>query len=116
MLVPMGYDVHITRGDWWEDDRERIDDQEWTSCVERDPDLTITGEVSASTPAGETLTYRNDLLAMWSAHPSGEPIPFDFRDGRVVVKNPDDSILAKMIEVAAELNALVQGDEGETYP
>ncbi len=116
MLVRMGYDVHITRGDWWDDDRERITDDEWTTVVERDPDLEITGEVSASTPAGETLTYRNELLAMWTAHPSGEPVPFDFRHGRVVVKNPDDSILAKMIEVAGSLNAVVQGDEGETYP
>ncbi|MCC5951689.1 MAG: hypothetical protein JJU45_06290 [Acidimicrobiia bacterium] len=112
----MGYDVHITRGDWWEDDREHIGGHEWTRVVQRDPDLTITGEVSASTPAGETLTYRSELLAMWTAHPSSEPIPFDFRDGRVVVKNPDESILAKMIEVAANLNAAVQGDEGETYP
>ncbi len=112
----MGYDVHVTRGDWWEDDGERIADQEWRDLVDRDPDLTMTGEVSVETPTGETLTYRSELLALWTGHPEDGPIPFDFRDGRIVVKNPDDATMAKLIEIAPTLGAQVQGDEGETYP
>jgi hypothetical protein len=39
----------------------------------------------------------------------------DWREGRIVVKNPDGAILARMREVASALNARVQGDDGEAY-
>jgi hypothetical protein len=39
----------------------------------------------------------------------------DFREGRIVVKNPDDSAIARMLEVAKRLNAHVEGDDGEFY-
>jgi len=37
-------------------------------------------------------------------------------DGEIVVKNPDDPVLAKLIDVAQRLGAHVIGDDGETYP
>ncbi len=111
----MGYDVHITRGDWWDKGAATISDDEWRQHVEADTELTMAGQVSATAPSGETLTYRNPLLANWLGHPSGSPIPFDFRGGCVVVKNPDDSVIQKMRAIAASLGARVQGDEGEFY-
>jgi hypothetical protein len=39
----------------------------------------------------------------------------DWRDGQVVVKNPDEILLGKMCEIAAALGARVLGDEGEFY-
>jgi hypothetical protein len=36
----MGYAVHITRGDWWDQESARISDHEWWDVVDRDPDLT----------------------------------------------------------------------------
>lgn len=111
----MGYDVHITRGDWWDQESIRISDQEWLDVVHRDPDLTLTGEVTATTPGGETLGYVSPLLAAWNTHPDGGPVPFDFREGRVIVKNPDDAALEKMRSVATALAARVQGDGGEFY-
>jgi hypothetical protein len=40
---------------------------------------------------------------------------FDFRDGRIVVKNPDQATIAKMVAIAESLGARVQGDDGELY-
>lgn len=40
---------------------------------------------------------------------------FDYRDGCIVVKNPDEEIRRKMYFIASALGALVQGDEGERY-
>jgi hypothetical protein len=40
---------------------------------------------------------------------------FDFQDGDVVVKNPDEEILKKMWLIAQALGAKVQGDDGEIY-
>ena len=77
--------------------------------------MTLTGEVTATTTSGETIGYANPLLATWNAHPDDGPVPFDFRKGRVVVKNPDDATLEKMRSLAAALTARVQGDEGEFY-
>jgi hypothetical protein len=41
---------------------------------------------------------------------------FDFRDGNVTVKNPDEPTIAKMQEFAQKLGAHLQGDDGEVYP
>ncbi len=40
---------------------------------------------------------------------------FDFRDGCISVKNPDEKILRKMHQIASQLDAKVLGDEGEEY-
>jgi hypothetical protein len=39
----------------------------------------------------------------------------DFRDGEIVVKNPDEATVARMIAAARRLGARVEGDDGETY-
>ena len=67
-------------------------------------------------PAGETLHYKNEHLANWTGHPSGDDVPLDFRRGQVVVKkDPDAPTIARMIELAATLGARVQGDDGAWY-
>ncbi len=40
---------------------------------------------------------------------------FDFRDGCISVKNPDEKILRKMHQIASQLDAKVLGVEGEEY-
>jgi hypothetical protein len=40
---------------------------------------------------------------------------FDSSDGAVVVKNPDEAVLAKLLAVAGHLGARVVGDDGEVY-
>lgn len=111
----MGYDLHITRKELWFEDGPDIDDSEWRAYVASDPELRITGVAEAPLPDGGALRYESPLMAEWRRRSGGETVWFDFRDGRVVVKNPDDEIIAKMRQIAAALRARVQGDEGEFY-
>lgn len=116
----MGYDVHITLADDWGDSSNTpIALDRWLQYVESDPDMRLDGYAEASTPDG-TLRYENEGLAVWttfSGHDvNGNRAWFDYRDGRIVVKNPDDEILTKMISIANALGANVIGDEGERYP
>lgn len=111
----MGYDLHITRKAEWSSAGDDIPSSEWQALVATDPSLKIMGEVAADTGSGASISYKSENLALWSGHPSGVEIPFDFRKGRIVVKNPDGPILKKMLSLAERLQAKVQGDEGEVY-
>jgi hypothetical protein len=105
----MGYDLHVTRGD-----SKPIGEAEWRAYVAGDAEFDLTGVAEAQTPDG-TLRYENPGLTCWSGHPSGERVWFDLRGGRVVVKNPDEPTIGKMLVVAHGLRARVEGDEGEIY-
>lgn len=107
--------MHITRARHWTDsDASPIGEGDWARLVGSDPDLEMTGVAEADTSDG-TLRYENRGLAVWRGHPSGEKVWFDFRRGRVVVKNPDEATIEKMLVVAQGLGARVVGDDGETY-
>ena len=114
----MGYDIHITRKQDWFEDEPQISAEEWSAYIASDPSMRLDGYAEASTPDG-VLRYENDGLAVWigySRHGAGGNMAwFDFRNGDVVIKNPDPEILKKMWSVAQALKAKVQGDEGETY-
>ncbi|MEV4334791.1 hypothetical protein AB0K02_30465 [Streptomyces sp. NPDC049597] len=116
----MGYDVHITRRDfWWDEEGEPIGADEWTAVVKGDPELEMAGAAEAAVEGGDAvLRYENPLLARMVTHPAvdTEGAWLDLREGVITVKNPDDVLLAKMKAVAALLNAKVQGDDGEDYP
>ena len=116
----MGYDLHITRADDWVDESyPSIPLKEWLDYVESDPEMRLDNVAEADTPDG-TLRYENVGLAVWTAYArdgeAGNHAWFDFRNGRIVVKNPDEQIIAKMCRVADALQARVQGDDGEFYP
>lgn len=116
----MGYDVHITRAeDWTESHDFPIPLHEWLAYVRDDGEMRL-DRVAIATIKGEpVLAYENDGLAVWLAYSkhqeSGNMAWFDHRDGCVVVKNPDDEILAKMKAIATKIKARVIGDEGEEY-
>jgi hypothetical protein len=65
------------------------------------------------------LTYENDGLAVWVAYSGhqrvGNKAWFDYRTGRIIVKNPDDEIIQKMKAIALHSKARVVGDDGEEY-
>lgn len=111
----VGYDVHVVRGAEWSGGLEPIESDEWRRLIEVSADLVLVSSVEATTPAGETLRYMNPDLAAWTGHPSGIEVPFDFRAGRVVVKNPDEATIDRLRGVARSLGARVQGDDGEFY-
>ncbi|ROR46495.1 hypothetical protein [Kitasatospora cineracea] len=47
--------------------------------------------------------------------PSLVMVPMWWNAGRIVSKNPSDAVIATMCRVAKELDARVQGDDGEYY-
>jgi hypothetical protein len=117
----MGYDVHITRAAEWTDSKSHpITLPEWFTYIRSDPEMRLEGIAQVALPSDDSLAYENPGLAVWTGWPHGGQDGnwawFDLRDGRVVVKNPDDLIIAKMCAVAEKLGARVQGDDGEYYP
>ena len=100
----MGYDLHITRADeWLESDQYPITREEWIALVAADPEL--------------KFDEPNDPhFAVWPgpcSYPDGTW--FDWSEGRISTKNPDQAILAKLLQMATLLQAKVQGDDGECY-
>lgn len=52
---------------------------------------------------------------VWTGHPGVSAWPFEWRDGQIEVKNPDDATLARMRAVALQLGARVQSEAGEVF-
>ena len=99
----MGYDVHITRAEFWaQNDGSEISGDEWLRLVELDSDLRID-------------TANGTLFAIMEQSPGHQPAWFDWFEGNVYTKNPDRRTLEKMLHIADALGATVQGDDGETY-
>ena len=111
----MGYELHITRKANWFDDGPDIPEAEWHTYVRADPEMTMSGLAEVALPDGGMLRYENSGLAEWR-NAGKEKVWFDYRNGRVVVKSPDEEIIGKMVSIAIALGAKVQGDDGEIYP
>lgn len=110
----MGYDVHITRAiKWYESKETPISLQEWKEYIENDPEFDILEEAAISLPNGSIMSYANEGMAMWIG--GEEEVLFDYHEGQIVVKGPDDDVIKKMKEIASRLQAKVQGDENEEY-
>lgn len=116
----MGYDVHITRASSWLDSEELpITLEEWLSYIKNDAEMRRDDQATAFVDGKPVLTYENPGLTVWTAwsenEPDGNMAWFDYRDGRIIVKNPDEEILDKMKQIAVALDAKVIGDEDEEY-
>ncbi|AYB34063.1 hypothetical protein [Chryseolinea soli] len=116
----MGYEIHITRKeDQSDDESNEIKLTEWIDYVKRDEEMRLERYAAAKTGNEEEVSYENDGLAVWTSYSKsgrkGNYAWFDFRNGEVTVKNPDQEIINKMIDIAGYLKAKVQGDDGETY-
>lgn len=100
----MGYDLHITRKKLWFDKGDDISEDEWLCYVKSDKELKI------KTESGACFTN-------WSGECSyGKGTAwFDWNQGNIYTKNPDNFILKKMLLMAKVFNAKVQGDDGEVY-
>jgi hypothetical protein len=117
----MGYDIHITRQENWYDEgiSNQITLDEWKAYIESDFEMRLDNFAEAKLPGGENIQIENKGLAIWTKY-SGDNINsnhawFDFRNGNIVVKNPDDEIMRKMLSIADKLKAKMQGDEVEIY-
>ena len=99
----MGYDVHITRAeDWAMNEGHEITAREWHELIRRDADLRLAG-------------YNGPHFVIWNAHPLDNEAWLDLVRGNITTKAPDEPLLRKMLEIAQQLNANVQGDDGELY-
>jgi hypothetical protein len=97
----VSYDAHITRApDWAISDEVQIPLEEWSA-------------VAAS--AGLIQTRQPGLFYAHDARETGDDASFEWADGAITVRSPDHLTLAKMIEIADLLDAVVQGDDGEEY-
>jgi hypothetical protein len=117
----VGYEVYATRAVHWVDAATApIPLDEWLAYVESDPEMRLDGYAEAEVSGGAVLRYENEGLAVWLAwsgdEEDGNRAWFDFRKGCVVVKNPDEEILSKLVDIATALGARVVGDDGELYP
>lgn len=117
----MGYELHIVRNDacWREQAGGGISLTEWSSLVADDETMRMEAVAEIELPDGTLLRYENEGLAVWSEcvgnERGGKQRWFDFRHNAIVVKHPDRDVLAKMLDIAAKLDAKVVGDEGEEY-
>lgn len=97
----MGYDLHITRKDLWCEEGKDITAEEWETFVENDPEFSfdhMNGQYYA-------IWKRNCQQEYW----------FDWFEGNIYTKNPDEILISKMSEIAKFFGANVQGDDGELY-
>lgn len=99
----MGYDVHITRKKNYADEGgPDITWDEWKAYVGRDAELRLAPELGKHMVAMNIKCQYPDPWLEWF-------------EGSIDTKNPDEAILAKMLQIAAALNAKVQGDDGDVY-
>lgn len=107
----MSYDLHITRAEHWTESSTNLitldelhDYFKNKSEFEYSNEFSITGPVTISI-SGEFFIWSYDDIK----------VPFSYREGRLSVSGADDPVIDKMKEIAMDLRAKVQGDEGELY-
>jgi len=99
----MGYDLHVTRKDYWSDeDGPSISLDEWMAYVASDPDLKPDWE----NPGPENVRF--------VTHPGQWPLWWS-NIGEIYTKNPDRLVVAKLVQIASALGARVVGDDDEVY-
>ena len=98
----MAYQLYITRKKFWHDDGEDISAEEWVRYIQNDPELRHMPEFGK-------------YYARWSGISKNLDPWLNWFEGRIFSKGPDQPILGKMLQIAAALNAKVQGDNEEVY-
>jgi hypothetical protein len=98
----MGYHLHITRAaDWTHSSELPITAAEWLKLVRLDSQLT------------QDRAY-GPYSARWSGSP-GTHRWLAWSEGRITTQYPDGPLLEKLVAIAEQLGAKVQGDGGEVY-
>jgi hypothetical protein len=114
----MGYSLRITRN--INSNNEGFEGgitlAEWQSYVDTEPSLKIVGRAEIEAPNGETVWISGPGITVWTEHPVTTSTAWLFHsDDEITVKHPDQEFLAKMLDIAKDLNAAVIGDDGEDY-
>jgi len=102
----MGYYLHITRRKTWaNEDGPAITETEWRSIIEQNSELTLDEETRSVMKDGEFI------FAIWEK----EPGALGWYGGEIIAKNPEGPLIRKMVQIARELSAKLEGDDGEIY-
>src|SRR5260370_1991145 len=102
----MGYDLHITRkSEWNHDNGPIISAEEWRKVVSSDSDLKVDQEDAPGTGGTEII----------SASFRAEFGVFNWENGEIWTKNPEQETVKKAVQIANCLAAQAQGDDGEVY-
>ena len=107
----MGYELNIQR----EDEIRKITLQEWKKYIYSDPEFESIENYSATLGNGNILTVPTPNAGLWKSERTDVPFTFSVEFGWISVKNPENWIIEKMIEVAKNLDATVKGEEREIY-
>lgn len=115
----MGYDLHITRKEYWFDEEQNAKDislDEWLSYIHSSgSELELVDTNGEKISEVEASSQIPPGFSEWTAHPQDERPWFDFSDGDISTKNPDEPTVKKMISIAKEFNVKVQGDQIYLY-
>jgi hypothetical protein len=100
----LGYDLHITRKNSWSDDEgSAITFDEWLAYIRTDNEV---GRHSLDSEHKFLFTRGSFEWPLW----------WNPRLGEIYTKNPDETTIEKMVEIAKHLKARVLGDNAEEYP
>ena len=116
----MSYSITIVRKNNLEDleEESNITLEEWLNYIKKDEELERPSE-SSFTDYNRTYYQKKPGYCEWIGHPSyKEPFArpwFDYYNGGITSENVDDETMLKMITIAEQLNAKVQGQDGEFY-
>ena len=106
MISPItyaGYNVYITKKEFYLNDGECIPKQEWNTYLETDP--TITADLQNS-EKDFLVSIDEQEFSLW----------YDDRNScDLLTKNPTPEAIGKMIDISKKLKATVQGEESEIY-
>jgi hypothetical protein len=97
----MVYEVHITRAaDWAQNQGSEILASEWHDLISRDPELRLTAS-------------NGPHFVVWNSNTGQTCGWLEWSNGNITAKSPNEQLLAKMLAIAEQLGAKVQGCDGE---
>ncbi|MDG9925641.1 MULTISPECIES: hypothetical protein [unclassified Pseudomonas] len=103
-FVYAGYDLHITKKDFWADENGPcISREEWSNYVKTDRQVQRDNENST-----------DDFLV--SLELEQFPVWYNPDLCEIYTKAPSKNAINKLIKISEALGARVQGDDGESYP
>ncbi|MGO4345328.1 hypothetical protein AB4Z45_07480 [Paenibacillus sp. MCAF9] len=107
----MSYDIHITRANHWTDSADNpISLEELKTYFAAKKDFEYSNLFSIAGPFNISI---DGEFFIWSYEDI--KVPFSYSKGRITVPEAEGEVMDKMKEIATELQAIVQGDEGEAY-
>lgn len=98
----MGYELHVTRRKLWFGEGDDIRLEEFVRYVRDDGEFRYPGD-------------NGEHYAEWRYSKNGGESWLCWSDGQIHTKNPEPDLIVKMVAMACELGAKVQGDDGEVY-